>query len=140
MTTTIENNKKIYQQLTHGQIAFMSELLEHFKAQKECDVYYLHDSEYFNDTEDKVKLPSIENSEVCSVFDDTWDWITNGSGYLSLKLENFCNYFICFRTYDTEGIDYSLFPYIDYVYRTRGSQEWSNLISYGKKVVENTFD
>jgi len=140
MTTTIENNRKIYQQLTHGQIAFMSELLEHFKAQKERDIYYISDDDYFDDQEDKIKLPSIDNSQVHTVFDDTWDIITNGRGYLSLNLENFCNYFICFRTFDTQGIDYSLFPYIDYVYRKRGSQEWSDLISYGKKVVESTFN
>ena len=118
----------------------MSELFEHFKAQKECDVYYLHDSEYFGDTEDKVKLPSIENSEVYSVFDDTWDLITDGGGHWDpLRLESFCNGFISFRRYDANmGIDYSLLPYIDFIYKSKGSddEEWGNLVSYGKKVVE----
>lgn len=141
MTATIENKKRIYQQLTHGQIAFMSELFQHFKAQKESDFYYLYDNEYFGDTEDKVKLPSIENSEVRSIFDDTWEDLTNGSFWLPLNLENFCNFFVSFRTFDTKGIDYSLLPYIDYVYKSnRSNKEWSNLISYGKKIVECTFN
>lgn len=143
MTTKIENNGKIYQQLTHGQIAFMSELFEHFKAQKECDVYYLHDRDYFEDEEEKVMLPSIENSEVRSVFDDTRSLIIDG--FDPLSLENFCNGFINFRgAYDISGrIDYSLLPYIDFIYKERigrYDKEWDNLVSYGKKVVENFFD
>ena len=152
MTTTIESNRKIYQQLTHGQIAFMSELFQYLLAKKQEDVYILLDHDVEADyllliDEEQEDLPKVENSRVSSVFDMFQESIIGqgvfGQG-LSLTLENFCNGFICFDPAVSNGIHYPLLEYIDSLYLTRSGchsnhAEWKSILNLGKTILDRFF-
>jgi len=152
MTITIENKRKIYQQLTHGQIAFMSELFQYLLAKKQKDVYILLDHDVEAEyllliDEEQEDLPKVENSRVCSVFDMFQESIIGegvfGQG-LSLTLENFCNGFICFDSGVSNGIHYPLLEYIDSLYLTRSGHhsehvEWKSILNLGKTILDRFF-
>lgn len=162
MTTTIENKRKIYQQLTHRQISFMSELFKHFLAKKQEDVYILLDYDVDADyllliDEEQEDLPKVENSRVCSVFDMFQESIIGqgvfGQG-LSLTLENFCNAFITFNSGTEDAINYTLLEYIDSLYvnrsyynsygnkvwRRNDDIEWKNILNIGKEILNMIFE
>jgi hypothetical protein len=161
MTTTIESNRKIYQQLTHRQISFMSELFRHLLAKKQEDVYILLDHDVEADylsliDEEQENFPKVENSRVCSVFDMFQESIIGqgvfGQG-LSLTLENFCNAFITFDSGTEDAINYTLLEYIDSLYvnrayynsygnkvwRRNDDIEWKNILNIGKEILNMIF-